>query len=264
VVLLRTYRLLLIILASLFFLATGIGVLVFLIAGQSTLARARALCAMLWAKTMCGILGIRINKGGELVGERDSFTVCNHISYLDIFVLGSIRPSVFLAKHAVRNWPIAGWMANLAGTVFINRESKKNAVDAMGVMEDRIDSGVNVVMFPGGTTSDGKRINPFKSSLFNLPAGRNFTVSPLSIRYTGINGKYVTPDMLDKIAWYGEMRLVPHFWDLLGLRSIEAALHFNPVIEPSGHSVSLSIARKRLCTLSYESIVSGFAHCGQK
>ncbi len=131
-------------------------------------------------------------------------------------------------------------------------------------MEDRIDSGVNVVMFPEGTTSDGKKINPFKSSLFNLPASRNFTVSPLSIRYTGINGKYVTPDMLDTIAWYGEMRLVPHFWDLLGLSSIEAALHFNPVIEPAGHSVSLSTARKRLCTLSYESIVSGFAHCGQK
>jgi hypothetical protein len=70
--------------------------------------------------------------------------------------------------------------------------------------------------------------------------------------------------MLDTIAWYGEMRLVPHFWDLLGLRSIEAALHFNPVIEPAGHSVSVSIARKRLCKLSYESIVSGFAHCGQK
>jgi hypothetical protein len=60
------------------------------------------------------------------------------------------------------------------------------------------------------------------------------------------------------------MRLVPHFWDLLGLRSIEAALHFNPGIKPSSDSVSLSIARKRLCTLSHESIVSGFAHCGQK
>jgi len=263
-VLLRTYRLLLIILVSLFFLAAGIGVLVFLIAGQSTLARVRAVCTMWWAKIMCSILGIRVNKGGELVRKSDSFTVCNHISYLDIFVIGSIRPSVFLAKHEVRNWPIAGWMANLAGTVFINRESMRNAVDAMGVMEDRIDSGVNVVMFPEGTTSDGKKINPFKSSLFNLPAGRNFTVSPVSIRYTGINGKYVTPDMLDTIAWYGEMRLVPHFWDLLGLRSIEAALHFNPVIEPAGHSLSVSIARKRLCKLSYERIASGFAHCGQK
>jgi 1-acyl-sn-glycerol-3-phosphate acyltransferase len=219
---------------------------------------------MWWAKIMCSILGIHINTGGELVWKRDSFTVCNHISYLDIFVIGSIRPSVFLAKHDVRNWPIAGWMADLAGTVFINRESMKNAVDAMRVMEDRIDSGVNVVMFPEGTTSDGKEIKPFKSSLFNLPAGRHFTVSPVSIRYTGINGKYVTPGMLDTIAWYGEMRLVPHFWDLLGLRSIEAALHFNPVIEPAGDSVSLSSARKRLCTLSYESIVSGFAHCGQK
>jgi hypothetical protein len=59
---------------------------------------------------MCGILGIRINKGGELGGKRDSFTVCNHISYLDIFVIGSVSPSVFLAKHDVRNWPIAGWM----------------------------------------------------------------------------------------------------------------------------------------------------------
>ena len=261
---LKTYRLLLIIMVSLFFLAAGIGVHVFLIAGQSTLARARALCTMWWAKTMCGILGIRINKGGQLAGKRDSFTVCNHISYIDIFVIGSIRPSVFLAKHAVRNWPIAGWMANLAGTVFINRESVKNAVEAMEVMEVRIDSGVNVVMFPEGTTSDGKKINPFKSSLFNLPASRNFTVSPLSIRYTGINGNYVTSDMLDTIAWYGEMQLVPHFWDLLGLRSIEAALHFNPVIEPEGHSVSLSTARKRLCTLSYESVVSGFARCGQK
>ena len=140
----------------------------------------------------------------------------------------------------------------------------KDALNAMRMMEDKIYSGVNIVMFPEGTTSDGKQIKPFKSSLFNLPACRNFTVSPVSIRYTGIDGKYATPEMLDTIAWYGDMQLVPHFWNLLGLQSIEAALHFNPGIVPADDSVPLTFARKLLCSLSYESIASGFAHCGQK
>lgn len=259
VTLLRIYRLLLIIVVSVLFLATGIGVLVFLIAGKSALTKVRACCTMWWARSMCCILGIRIEKSGETEERRGSFTVCNHISYLDIFVVGSVRPSGFVAKQDVRSWPLAGWLASLADTVFINRESTRAAIEAMRMMEQKIDSGVNVVIFPEGTTSDGLVIKPFKSTLFNLPACRNITVIPVSIRYTGIDGKVMPQDRLGEIAWYGDMQLVPHLWHVLGLKSIEATLHFNPSISPVSESLPLPAARKRLCSLSHESIESGFA-----
>ena len=119
----------------------------------------------------------------------------------------------------------------------------------MQEMERKIDYGVLVIIFPEGTTSDGRSIRKFKSTFFSLPARRKMPVTPVSIRYPRV--------MLDKIAWYGGMKLVPHFWNLLGIKRIDAILHFNePVLNPD-EEMSPVEARKRLCTLAYEGVTAG-------
>lgn len=244
----RIYRLMLLIPMSLFFLAAGVCVNLLLAGYERGRARADAVCTMLWSRAMCLILGIKVSRSG-LEHALSGFAVCNHVSYLDIFVMGSVCPSSFLAKSEVKGWPLMGWLATLGGTIFINRELKKTAIVVMREIELKIDHGVMVIIFPEGTTSDGRSIRRFKSTFFSVPARKNIPVTPVSISYP--------EELLGTIAWYGGMKLVPHFWNLLGIKRIEAALHFNePVYSPKEH-VSAVEARKRLCTLAYESVATG-------
>ncbi len=244
----RIYRLLLLIPASLFFLIAGACVNLSMAANERGRARANAVSTMLWSRAMCRILGIRVIKSGAEMAI-SGFAVCNHVSYIDVLVAGSVRPSSFLAMHEVKGWPIMGWLARLGGTIFVNRKSKRAAIGVMQEIERKIDHGVTVIVFPEGTTSDGKSIRRFKSTFFSVPVRKNVPVTPVSIRY---------PEALPgTVAWYGGMKLGPHFWNLLGGKSIKAALYFNqPVYGPAGE-ISAVEARKRLCTLAYESVTTG-------
>ncbi|HTZ18899.1 MAG TPA: lysophospholipid acyltransferase family protein [Dissulfurispiraceae bacterium] len=249
---LKIYRILLLIVASLMFLLIAIGLNVIFAFSRRRKARAAATGAMLWAKTMCRIFGVRVVTNLP-PAEGGVFTVCNHISYLDIFVLGSLRPSSFLSKHEVRGWPLIGLLASLGGTVFVNRESKRTAVDSIKKIRQKIEEGIAVIIFPEGTTSNGKRIMPFKSAFFKVPASMNIPVAPASIRYA--------PEISDKVAWYGDMELAPHFWQIIGVRRIDAVLHFGPPVSvPDGASQVQE--RKLLCSQVYEYVVEGFNACG--
>jgi 1-acyl-sn-glycerol-3-phosphate acyltransferase len=118
-----------------------------------------------------------------------------------------------------------------------------------------------MIIFPEGTTSDGTGIREFKSTLFNLPAEENIPVMPISIRYTGINGKPAVSGLLYEVAWYGDMELMPHLWNVLGLRSIDAVVHFSQPIPVLCGEDRAGNERKRLCTLAYKSVTEGFEAC---
>lgn len=245
----KIYKTLLFFAANFIFLIAGIGAHILTIADERRRARTQAVLTMSWSRTMCSVLGIHVVKSGGR-GKAGGFTVCNHISYADVFVMGSLRPSAILSKHEVKGWPLVGWLASLGGTVFVNRGSKRAAIEAMQEIEQKIDNDIAVVIFPEGTTSDGRSIKEFKSTFFNVPAGRNIPVTPASIRYS--------PDILDAVAWYGGMKLVPHFWNLIGFRSIEVQVHFNPSVLQPAEGIPAVEARKRLCTLARESVAAGF------
>ena len=250
---LKICRISLLLPASLVFLLAGLGVNLVFAGSDRWRARANAISTMLWARAMCSILGIRVVKRGAVM-ESGGFTVCNHMSYLDVFAVGSIRPSAFLSNHEVKGWPVVGWLASLGGTVFVNRKSKRAALDAMREIEQKINAGIAVIIFPEGTTSDGRSVKAFKSTFFKIPADRNFPVVPVSIRYA--------PDMQDELVWHGGMKLAPHFWKIIGFRRIEATVHFSrPIWEPSDAFSSAEL-RKRLCAEAYERVVAGFNACG--
>src|SRR5204862_3322826 len=91
--------------------------------------------------------------------------VSNHLSYLDIVVLSSIRPCVFCAVRDVARWPLFGWLAHAAGTIFVDRERKFSSPKVVNSIRDAIAGGPVVVLFPEGTSSDGSKVLPFKSAL---------------------------------------------------------------------------------------------------
>jgi len=180
-----------------------------------------------WARLTCFILGIHITPAGDYGNKDVFFIVSNHCSYLDILVIGAIMPSVFVSKSEVSSWPFLGWMVKLAGTVFVNRESKTASVKALEAIKKRLRSGISVVVFPEGTTSNGLSIRNFKSTFFKAPIDSGVPVLPVSILYSHIDRRPVTADRIDTVAWHSDMDFLPHFWNLLGVKRIDARVYFN-------------------------------------
>ncbi len=107
-------------------------------------------------------------------------------------------------------------------------KSKTAAVGVLAAIKKRLESGISVVVFPEGTTNDGLTIRDFKSTFFKAPIDSKVPILPLSILYSHIDWMPVTPGTVDAVAWHSDMQFVPHFWNLLGFRRIDARIHFNP------------------------------------
>ena len=162
--------------------------------------------------------------------------VCNHLSYLDILVLSSICPAVFVAKRDVKSWPVFGWMAALAGTVFVNRERRLQAAEAAGEIEAALNDDALVVLFPEGTSSDGKTVLPFKSSLLEPAARTRSAVTVGRIAYELDDG-----DVGEEVCYWKDMTLAPHLLNLFSKRQVRATVRFAPVRKPSRDRKALAV-----------------------
>ena len=163
--------------------------------------------------------------------------VCNHLSYLDILVLAALARCVFVAKQEVKHWPVFGWFARFAGTVFVNREQRAQTGQAVGKIETTLRSGALVVLFPEGTSSDGKTILPFKSSLLEPVAKQAHPLSAGLIRYALSDG-----DVNEEVCYWKDMTLVPHLINLCSKRAVQASVHFKQLHE--GNADRKQLARQ--------------------
>lgn len=186
----------------------------------------------------CRILGIVVSKSGELSTARPTLYVSNHVSYIDVFVLGFIR-AYFIAKSEVANWPFFGKMARFQNTLFFERKTGK-AREQLNIMQTHLKSGNSLTLFPEGTSTDGVHVEPFKSSLFeaaNLSASAlnsekamQVAIQPITVAYTHYNGELITDQAVrDHYAWYAKMPFAPHFFGLFPLKKVSAKIHFHPV-----------------------------------
>lgn len=154
--------------------------------------------------------------------------VCNHLSYLDILVLGALTPAVFVAKAEVRGWPILGWFARLAGTVFVQRERRSDVTRVNDELQAALESGAVVVLFPEGTSSGGHMVLPFKSSLLEPATQPGQRLWAGCIRYALEDG-----DPAEEVCYWRDMTLFPHLINLLSKRAITATVSLAEVHERS-------------------------------
>jgi lyso-ornithine lipid O-acyltransferase len=181
-------------------------------------------------RLVCRIMGIRVASQGELAKNRPLLIVSNHTSYLDIEVLGSLIPGSFVAKAEIAGWPFLGWLAKLQRSVFIERRSSK-AREHKDEIEKRLLEGDVLILFPEGTSNDGNRILPFRSALFSVAErrieGEALVVQPVSLAYTRLDGMPMGRSFRPFFAWYGDMELPPHLWQMLGLGLVTAEVVFH-------------------------------------
>src|SRR5260370_38248425 len=195
-------------------------------------------------RVVCVILGIRVRVHGRRSDVIPTLYVCNHVSYLDIAVLGGLIPGSFVAKAEVATWPFFRTLAKAQRTIFIERRSGKTS-KSRDEMMSRLNTGDNLMLFPEGTSSDGTRVLPFRSALFGVAqlrrGDRPITVQPVAISYTRLDGIPLGRYWRPLFAWFGDPDLVPHLLQMVCLAETEAVVSFFPPVDihPPGHPKKL-------------------------
>jgi lyso-ornithine lipid O-acyltransferase len=164
---------------------------------------------MHYHRLVCRILGIRVEVSGQPPETGPLLIVSNHVSWLDILVLSAVAPVSFVAKREVGSWPFFGSLARLQRTVFIDRDRRHATGPSRDVMRERLKQGDILVLFPEGTSHDGRSVLPFKSSFFGAAEIEGVLVQPVSLAYRGHRNLPMTRRLLPSYAWYGEMDLAP-------------------------------------------------------
>ncbi len=196
-----------------------------------------------WCKKLLSIFQIRVEIRGledYLVNQKKYLMVANHISWMDIIVIQSIKPSIFVAKSDVASWPLFGWVAKMTGTIFIKRDKVSDIKKALKKIKRRLIKR-SVCIFPEGTSTNGRYLLPFKSNLFQSSIDTNKSILPLCLRYEQ-NNMYT-----DKVAFVDDMSLVDSILSIKQERDIKVVIEILPPIRPRFN-------RKELASYTYEMI----------
>ena len=206
---------------------------------------------LIFHKFLLKILGIRLSIKGKPSERKPLILIGNHSSYLDIIILGSVLPVCFVAKSEIKGWFLFGTLASLQNSIFIDRRNFK-ALDSLKKISKNLSSNFAIIIFPEGTTNNGKRVQKFRASLFKIfEDDPTLGLQNFSLCYTHINSMPLDNRMRPNIAWYGDMGLITHLKRILNYSSIGAKLQFHPINIPDG------IKRKILSEESREQVVEG-------
>ena len=206
----------------------------------------------LYHRILCALIGVRIREVGRRSTAAPALILSNHVSWLDICVITALAPVVFVAKSEVARWPVLGWLAKLQRTVFINRQARHQTGAATREIAGRLLGGDAVVLFAEGTSSDGIRVLPFRSSLVGAvhhalgdsTHHTHVTVQPMSLAYIGFSGVPMGRGLRERVAWYGDADLVPHLLHVLSSGAVDVTVSWGEAVAYDMHADRKAIARE--------------------
>ena len=211
---------------------------------------------MLFHRALCAAVGLRVRVSGVLPRNLPVLVIANHVSWLDIPALGSQAPTGFLAKREVGQWPLIGNFARLQGCVFVDRTRKRSIPQVNRQIASSLLQANALVIFPEATTGDGNRLMQFYSPHFQAAIGaasdaaaRAILLQTVTIVYTHRNGLPYDCRTRPGIAWYGDMALLPHLWDILRGGPMDCRLTYG-----AARRVNASDNRKQLAAAARQSV----------
>jgi len=217
----------------------ALGFTLLLVGGLVTLAllfpwlgqKRRGYITQAWSGLMLRSVGIRLHvTGSPPTGA--ALMVANHVSWADPFLLIACYPVHFVAKAEIRRWPVFGWLAAQAGTIFIKRERQRDLADVALAFVAHLTDGSAVGMFPESTTSDGTQLLPFKPALFQVAVSAAADCYPVALSYDH-----------HAAIWIDDMRFLSSIWRVMAQPRITASIHFCPAIPYQGqHRRDLAVA----------------------
>ncbi|MGY4515217.1 lysophospholipid acyltransferase family protein [Lysobacter sp. HA18] len=196
---------------------------------------------MLFHRAATRLLGLRVRVHGVASTAPRTAWISNHLSYLDVPVLGAYLPARFVAKNEVRGWPLFGLLSRLQRTVFIGRRSADARV-ALDSMAGALVEGANIVLFAEGTTSDGRAVRAFRSPAFAaLAAVDGTTVQPVTIEVTGPD-----PEARRAYAYIDDDTLASHLWRFLARRNTDVRVTLHPSVAAAELGDDRKVAASRV------------------
>ncbi len=203
-----------------------------------------------WLSRITRLMGIKVNVVGSIPSPypgKGILYVSNHVSWIDIPLIGGLQQINFLSKAEVKNWPLIGYLAQSTGTLFIKRgngDAQKVAEDIAGYIEQ----GRSVLFFPEGTTSDGRQVRRFFPKLFRAAEHTQIQLCPVAVHYK------LEDNPSNPAAFIDDDEFGSHLWNLLRYRNIQATVEFLPVrplpstnlsetVKQAQQEISQSVAR---------------------
>lgn len=194
-------------------------------------ARRREIITGWWARKLLRILNIVLSIHGARPHPeaRNLIVAANHISWVDIFVINATQPARFIAKAEIRDWPIAGWICDKSGTIFIRRGRRGDTAKINETMHAALAEGATISFFPEGTTTLGDKLLKFHTSLFEPAVANAATIAPAAIRYRASDG-----EPSNAAAFIGELSFAESIGMIIAEKSMIAEITFAPQIEAAG------------------------------
>jgi lyso-ornithine lipid O-acyltransferase len=243
--------------------ALGIASLQLVVLALGSRSRFAGVLPMIYHRVCCWLLDLHVEVRGTMSTAKPVLFVCNHTSYLDISVLGSLIRGSFVAKTEVANWPFFGFLAKLQRTVFVDRQRRGTTHQQRDELMRRLEAGDSLILFPEGTSNDGNRTLPFRSALFGVAERRAadgtreplpLTIQPVSLAYVRLNGMPIGRSLRPHFAWYGDMDLFSHLWRVAGLGRITVVLEFHRPV-----TLAEFASRKALSEYCQRTVAEGVA-----
>lgn len=175
-----------------------------------------------WTRQMLGILGVTLQVRGTPPAHGPLLVVANHISWLDILVMNAARPSHFVSKADVKAWPVIGALVTGAGTLYIERESRRDAMRVVHKMAEHLRGGDILAVFPEGTTGDGQTLLTFHANLIQAAIAAEAPVLPVGLSYVDP----VRGQRHDAPLFIGDTTLLQSLWNTLRATDVVAVVHY--------------------------------------
>ena len=197
-------------------------------------------------------MGLEVRVVGELASKlagRPVIFVSNHSSWVDVPVIGGVLPAAFVAKGEIDRWPVVRTIARLGRTVFVSRQRGSTARER-DAMQAVLARGDNLILFPEGTSSDGSRVLPFRSSFFAVAEGKGIAdpnrrplIQPVSVVYDRLNGLPAGRSSRPVFAWYGDMDIASHFWRMTQHLDMRVTVLLHAPLDPATFPDRKSLAQ---------------------
>jgi 1-acyl-sn-glycerol-3-phosphate acyltransferase len=202
-----------------------------------------------WSAQLLRIFRVSVEVASGSNAAARGLWVANHVSWIDVFVINALFPACFVAKSEVRGWPLIGALSARAGTIFVERKSRRDLHRAIGKLVTALSAGERAVVFPEGTSAAQGAMLPFRANLFEAAIEAKVAVQPVAISYFDADG-----NLHDAVEYIGAMTFVESMVAMLSGKPIRAVLHALPAL--TSHAVD----RRHLAQLAHGAIRSSLGH----
>lgn len=181
---------------------------------------------------LCRILGIRVTTEGTLPDRKGLLVVSNHFGVVDTSTLATAMPVAFVAMAEMRKWPFLGWVGETFGVVFVDRERRTRVTHFAREVRRKLSAGVNVLVFPEGTTSPGEELLPFKTGAFEAVARqKGAAVLPVYLAVESVEGRPAVGNVRNQVVWASrEVSFVRHCWHVAGVGTMNLSVRIGEPI----------------------------------